>query len=203
MKVLIVSKTRMHSNACVGGIVLDTNQSVRLLQPGNLNQPMNTPYEVGQVWELTFYPRPDLEPPHVEDVVVHQSSQDGQVNNLAVFLRQRFQPWLGSPNNLYDGFIASTHNGSGYISDATGIPNCSTGFWLSDKPLTLSSEGNKVRYHYPSFSGVRVLTYVGYDTPIGLPANTLTRVSLARWWRPGDAQDLEERCYLQLSGWYS
>jgi hypothetical protein len=33
-----------------------------------------------------------------------------------------------------------------------------------------------------------------------LEANTLLRLSLARWWQ--QAPELEERCYLQLSGWY-
>ena len=36
-----------------------------------------------------------------------------------------------------------------------------------------------------------------------IPAGTLVRVSLARWWRPEDSEpNFEERCYLQLSGWY-
>ena len=34
-----------------------------------------------------------------------------------------------------------------------------------------------------------------------IPAGTLIRISLARWWKPDDV-DIEHRCYLQLSGWY-
>jgi len=33
-----------------------------------------------------------------------------------------------------------------------------------------------------------------------IPADTLLRVSLARWWDNEGRH--EERCYLQLSGWY-
>ena len=44
------------------------------------------------------------------------------------------------------------------------------------------------------------IPFVGFQSPIGLiPANTLVRVSLARWWANNND---EERCYLQLSGWY-
>lgn len=45
------------------------------------------------------------------------------------------------------------------------------------------------------------IKYVGFAEPINkIPAGTLVRVSLARWWRPTETS--EERCYLQLSGWY-
>jgi epoxyqueuosine reductase len=39
--------------------------------------------------------------------------------------------------------------------------------------------------------------------PPTIPAGTLVRVSLARWWRP-DANDTSfpERCFVQLSGWF-
>jgi hypothetical protein len=94
----------------------------------------------------------------------------------------------------------TTSNGSGYISKAGGLPNRSTGYWVPDKPLTLEGD----RYTYPAFAGVRRMSYVGFAPTIAtIPAGTLVRVSLARWWRPQDADDsLEERCYLQLSGWF-
>ena len=47
------------------------------------------------------------------------------------------------------------------------------------------------------------MPYVGFADPIErIPKGALVRVSLARWWRPDDAPDMEERCYLQLSGWF-
>lgn len=48
------------------------------------------------------------------------------------------------------------------------------------------------------------IPYVGFEPAVDLiPKGTLVRVSLARWWRPHDSPpDMEERCYLQLSGWY-
>ena len=88
-RVLIVAKTRMHGAVCVSGLTRDTTSSIRLLRPDRSNQPINTSFDVGQVWELEF----------------HQ-----------------------------------------------------------------------------------------------IPLNTLVRISLARWWVPAGMS--EERCYLQLSGWY-
>ena len=44
--------------------------------------------------------------------------------------------------------------------------------------------------------------YVGLQpTEDIIPKGTLLRVSLARWWSPNDVE-VENRCYLQLSGWY-
>ena len=54
MEVLIVSKTHMTNAVCVGGLVLADNRYVRLLNPGNYNQPTDTDFEVGEVWDLTF-----------------------------------------------------------------------------------------------------------------------------------------------------
>ncbi len=47
------------------------------------------------------------------------------------------------------------------------------------------------------------IPYVGLkeNPPEIIPQGTLLRLSLAHWWTPEDA-DTEERCYLQLSGWY-
>jgi len=48
----------------------------------------------------------------------------------------------------------------------------------------------------------RRFPYVGFEPKVNLiPAGTLMKISLARWWKPEDS-DMSERCYLQLSGWY-
>ena len=58
----------------------------------------------------------------------------------------------------------------------------------------------KVRYQIEGTN--RKITFVGFQNPVQLiSAGTLLRISLARWWAPND-DDVEERCYLQLSGWY-
>jgi hypothetical protein len=201
VKIVIVGKTHMWQAACIGAMEMETGQSLRLLTAGGTNHPADTPYNVGGVWEITVGGRPEADPPHVEDVLVyHAELLDETVGDLKGEILRWEKPWLGSPNNVYDNLIRATSNGSGYISKSVGLPNRSTGYWISDKPLTLDGE----RYTYPALAGVRRMTYVGFVPAIAtIPAGTLIRVSLARWWRPQDVDDsMEERCYLQLSGWF-
>jgi hypothetical protein len=62
-------------------------------------------------------------------------------------------------------------------------------------------EPEKTRYKCQCQGKDVWITYVGFEPAIELITHgSLVRVSLARWWRPDD--DSEERCYLQLSGWY-
>ena len=127
-------------------------------------------------------------------------------------LMPRIHPWQGGPEQLFDGLLCLRGTSSGYISELQGVPKCSTGFWLPDrslvlnKPLVPDKHENKLYYEmlhrangkHPSMLSVK---YVGFAEPINmLPAGTLLRVSLARWWKPNETN--EERCYLQLSGWY-
>lgn len=202
MKVLIVAKTHMSDAACVGGVVYDTGQSVRLLQSDGSNQPEQTDFEVGSVWDLEYQHRPDPIAPHVEDILVYQKRYLGKQASLLTFLSRKVKPWEGDPQQLFDGLIRFTQNGSGYISKRTGVSNCSTGYWFSDRPLIRITTMDKVRYQYQYASGSTVcITYVGFVAPIEIiEKRTLVRVSLARWWAP--STDIEPRCYLQLSGWY-
>ena len=194
----------MFDRACVGAMVYDTGQSIRLLQPDCSNQPEDTPFNVGQVWDLEFRKRPNPIPPHVEDVLVLQQRYLGIQQNLAIFLRRKIKPWVGGPSVLYQGLLRFTPSGSGYISREVGIPGCSTGYWIPDRPLRrFTTAQNKTRYRYESNSSPVCITYVGFQPSIDvIPAGTLVRVSLARWWAPENSE-VEERCYLQLSGWYN
>lgn len=201
MKVLIVAKTHMQNAACIGGI-LENNRSVRLLQPNGHNHPPETDYQVGQVWEIEFQERQGTIPPHVEDILVQKRKIIGTYASLAKHLSAKVNIWKGGIENLYDGLIRFTQNGSGYISHRIGIPTVSTGYWILDKPLIHdTSQPDKIKFKY---ANNRYISYVGYEKPLTtIPANTLVRVSLARWWKPDNAPEMEERCYLQLSGWYS
>lgn len=199
MKVVIVSKTHMSSIVCVGGIDTDNNRSVRLLQEGGYNQPADTEFEVGQLWEIDYSPRKDVIPPHTEDVIIHKKQRINQeVNINKVIKNSGIDVWKGSPRCLFNRLIGFTQSGSGYISHRIGLPIQSTGFWISDEDLDYQVDSQKYTYLYSKY-----LKYVGFATPVDvIPAGTLIRVSLARWWKPEDVQDLEERCYVQLSGWY-
>ena len=208
-RVLIVAKTRMGAtNACVGGLNLETNQNIRLLCSDGSNQPINTEFEVGQVWELVFQRVFSITPPHVEDIRVLLQTRMGSISNIRSVLMQQVQPWRGGLDQLFDGKLILEK--TCYISMTKGLPGCSTGYWLLNNPLRLNLNYGEGKPYYQifirsedGFSKVRsiFIKYVGFADPIGLiPADTLVRVSLARWWQRPDTE--EERCYLQLSGWY-
>jgi hypothetical protein len=200
MRTLIVAKTVMGRAYCIGGWT-EENQSVRLLLPGANCHPLSTRLNVGDIWDLELQRRPDVEPPHVEDVIITNQRQLGRVSSLRDTLLARVPRWEGSPAELYDRLLGWTSSGSGYVSRDRGIPALSTGFWIPDRDLSLEEDG-KAYYHYPVRYGQRRLSYVGTEKAIDpIPAGTLVRVSLARWWAPDDSE-MEPRCYLQLSGWY-
>lgn len=202
MDVIIVSKTHMSSAACVGG-VLANGRFVRLLDSDGYNQDSDTDLEVGDVYTITFSERTEKTPPHIEDILVHTmvhkftfSSIEKMVEYLTVKLKVKI--WRGSTEVLFDGNLEWTSGGSGYISESGEIPKNSVGFWIPDRDLNRKDYNEKVRYSYPI--RWRNISYVGYQNPVdNIPAGTLVRVSLARWWSPNED---EERCYLQLSGWY-
>jgi hypothetical protein len=193
----------MHAKlACVGGLALDGNHSVRLMQANGSPQPADAPYQVGQVWDLDYRPSPDIRPPHVEDVLVLRALHVSDQPNLRQFLLDRIQPWRGAPNQTFEELVRPTYHGSGYINDIMGVPGMSVGFWISDRRLSQEIQEGKLYYRYPAERGVRLLKYVGCAPPTGsIPSGALVRLSLARWWRH-EGSDLEERCYLQMSGWY-
>jgi hypothetical protein len=204
VRVVIVAKTRIHDRACVGGLALDDNKGLRLLESNGAHQSADTAYEVGQVWELDFRPSSHVRPPHVEDVLVTKMRLMGRVIDLPACILGRISPWRGAPNQTFEDLVRPTHNGSGYVNDIMGVPSMSTGFWLPDRPLAQEVSEGKLYYRYPCDKGVRLLRYVGFISPAKcIPTGTLVRLSLARWWRPDGAYDVEERCYLQMSGWYT
>jgi ATP-dependent DNA helicase RecQ len=206
MEVLIVSKTHMSTAACVGGLVLSNNRYVRLLNPGNYNQPTDTDFEVGDIYELTFTIRANIHPPHIEDVIISSKAFVRRVDNMPNFLTQRnIIDWNGHINNLFGGLLSWTNSGTGYIPLAGQMPTKSVGFWLADKGLIrVSFENNKVRFRYPNGTNYRNISYVGYqDTLATIPAGTILRVSLSRIFPPENSEITAPRgYYLQLSGWY-
>lgn len=205
-RVLIVAKTRMKSGVCVSGLTRTSNKGIRLIPKDRLNQLADTEFDVGQVWDIEFQEVADVDPPHVEDVIVINKRYVGRVANLRETLTQRIQPWHGGPENLFDKMLTIGPRKC-YISKSGPIPSCSTGYWIPDRQLTLTQENNKPYYliEYKEKTGNKVYTrvlsipFVGFASPIEqIPSGTLIRVSLARWF-PSSGED---RCYLQISGWY-
>ncbi len=206
MEVLIVSKTHMSNATCVGGLVTSNNRYVRLLNPGNYNQPTDTEFEVGHIYDLTFNDRITILPPHFEDVILSSKTFLRKVENMPSFLtQQNVIDWNGTIDNLFGGLLNWTNSKAGYIPFGGQMPNQSVGFWIADKDLIRAPfEINKVRFLYPNGTNYRKITFVGYqDTLATIPQGSILRVSLSRIFPSENAESLIPRgYYLQLSGWF-
>jgi ATP-dependent DNA helicase RecQ len=202
VKVLIVAKTRRGNGACVGGIT-DAGRSVRLVAANAAShERAGLEYNLGDVWELTAAPDPNIIPPHVENVIVWQARRVRQSDKLEETIRRFMPPVEGGPGLLFDGFTQTTPAGGLFVCERTGLPSRSTMFWVPDQALTLDTEGKRIRYRYPAAGRGCTLTYVGFQDPLPeIPPGTLLRVSLAHPWRPKDQPEEELRCFVQLSGW--
>jgi hypothetical protein len=204
MRVLIVAKTHLSKTVCVGALAVN-GRFLRLLDEHGANPPFHSDYEVRQIWEIKCRKAYKLRPPHTEDVNVLHKEYLGRLDNnrsmMQILKRCQTKIWQGTPEVLFDGCLLWSEKGSGYLNENCELPRNSVGFWLPDKPLAKYTLYEKVRYQYPVQTGKRSLPYVGYASPVDpIPAGTLLRVSLARWWdKDGET---EERCSLQLSGWY-
>jgi len=204
MDVIIVSKTQMAKNSvCVGGILANGNYA-RLLKSDGTNQDIDVEYKIGQVYTIEFeIQQTRMRFPHVEDISILKKSYKFSFPtnyDMIKYLVQNLniQIWRGEPEVLFDGYLQWTTNGSGYISENGKIPNASVGFWIPDKDLIRNDLNEKIKYWY--LPGWTNITFVGFQEPISrIPAGTLIRVSLARWWK---SSNKESRCYLQISGWY-
>lgn len=195
MNALIVSRTKMGSRRCIGAL-LGNGTSLRLLNGNGANHPVNSPLEIGDIWNIEYTPAKKLVPPHVEDVLVSSQEFVETVDDMRSQILDRIDPWEGDIEELFGGSVQYTGSNNGYVNEE-GTPDRSTGFWVPDEDLLLRDDGR----HY-DYAGIRGMKYVGEPmAQNAIPAGTLVRVSLARWWKPEDVE-IEKRCYLQLSGWY-
>ncbi len=208
MEVLIVSKTYMASAFCVGGLVLENDRYVRLLNKGGVNQPLwaEPGFQIGDIWDVDFDDSPILHPPHIEDVIISNKTFIRRIDDIPGFLNLRqVIDWRGHIDNLFDGLLDWTSSGTGYIPAGENLPTKSVGFWIPDRDLfsRVFSE-SKIKYRYPADTNYRSITYVGtQETVVKIPAGTIIRVSLSRLFPSEDSKlNLPRGYYLQLSGWY-
>ena len=68
-QIIIVSKTHMTNAVCIGALATN-GKYIRLLNEGGYNQPIDTEFEIRQVWEVEFDERIDKKAPHIEDVII-------------------------------------------------------------------------------------------------------------------------------------
>lgn len=210
-RVLIVAKTKMMQDVCVGAIT-NSGLSRRLMTATGSYQPRNTPFQIGDVWEISYEvpANKDLLPPHVENIhVVEKKHEKSNIPLLATLTKliqdKGLITWSGHVSTIFGGLLEIESSGSAFIEQSRGIPSQSTGFWLLDEPLVhvpQERDGKrKSYYHYQNDETVFKVPYVGFESSVeGLESGTLLRVSLARWWEKSPGAP--KRCYLQLSGWY-
>ncbi|MCM4152039.1 hypothetical protein DHD05_10585 [Arenibacter sp. N53] len=198
MEVLITSKTKWSKYYCIGGLELPSNRMVRLMTSIGTYQPLNCPFEIGNIWDLEYNYYPDS-PPHIEDVrVIRRNGLVGKHHDFVSYVKNNCVIWNGDFNELYEGKLQWTYAGSGYLNNPNNVPANSVGFWISDNELTWDGKEYYV-YERGILLRNRKFKYKGIVPPIDvIPVGTLIRVSLAKWW---DAHG-EKRCYLQLSGWH-
>lgn len=207
-RVLVVCKTRINEDQlCLGGIVEKSYEKIRLLTPGGDNQPVDTVFYVGDIWECEIAAKPGARKPHTEDTLVHPIRRSDQVSNMRKFLMERSTLQPSAPDALFDGMLNRTKNGSAYIARRTGVPDYAHTFWLPTHGLELKQEqkrGETKNYYYyedPAAPELFRLPYIGLTDPVEyLPARTLLHLSLARWWRQPGVR--EKRCFLQLSAFF-
>jgi hypothetical protein len=208
-KVLILSKTKMaQGKTCVGGIDITNNRSVRL-NPHELS--VNCPYNIKEVWDITYNILSDRGEPHCyEDVTVVKrklrETFNSNTDSLIQLIRDNTSVHLYKCSLLmtFGGMLKNTINGTCYI-DKQMIPNHSTCFWICDRNIVRKDYNNKIRYNYNDGTlkwGFNI-PFVGLEAnPINIiPIGSLIRLSLAHWWTPQDSED-DLRCYLQLSGYF-
>jgi len=196
MEILIVSKTQMAKGICVGGLIVQNKANVRLLNPGNLNQPLGTDFEIGEIWDCRFIKRDPLKAPHYEDRILLSKQYLRDIPSVAQFIRSKsLIDWKGSPEECFDGLITFDEQGKGFLSEDDELPDMSVGFLEIDKPLySVIDTRGKVRYNYTGDSRYS-LPYVGLEPAIEkINAKTICRVSLTRLFNG--------KYWLQLSGWY-
>lgn len=205
-RILIVGKTKMGSQLCLGGIILENRRAVRLLPSRGLGHPPDKPIFLGDVWdmELSEVPASEITLPHTEDVRTIRGRRLRRYvgSELLDILHECVNAQTIHPTELFNSYIWLTKSARGYVEPAQGLPQYSTGFWRFRKPLLRVSGDDATRFWYFDDDGSMLLDvkYVGLEEnlPDLLEPGTLLRFSLAHPF----ADDRHRRCYLQLSGWF-
>jgi len=198
-RIVIVARTRMqHGDVCIGGHDLDRAfRGVRLLDRFGLHFKDDSPFQIGDLWNIRYRDRL-CKPPHLEDVFVMEQRRLEPVPDLRQLIRRVAHPWTGPPAALFDGTTQSTASGASYIPAKGPLPKCSTGYWLPDRDLTPQAMRGRVRFSWTDDETLRHFPWVGIQQPPDrIEAGSLVRVSLSRLFTSDTAP---EGYYVQISG---
>ncbi len=205
-RVLIVGKTKMGEQLCLGAIALENGRGVRLLPSSGLGHSLDKPINLGEIWDMKLREAPpsEIQAPHTEDVRTIRGRRVGRYDRVELLdkLNELASAPTIHPTELFNSHIRFTRGERGYVSPTHGLPQYSTGFWRFRKPLLSVSGDDATRFWYFDDDGTMLLDvkYVGLDkdVPDMLAPGTMLRFSLAHPF----ADDPHRRCYLQLSGWF-
>lgn len=203
MNVVVVAKTRMGRNICVGAVAIDTGKLLRLI-PRHGSTYRSWPEfrpEVGDLLDVAGAPAASVDAPHVEDFIVDQCTLTAAgAKDLAGWIRGRCTVWRGDRSCLFGGRLRFTPSGKGHLDRGDPLPAQSVGFW--ELPAALELEPcDATRYRLVGTPPVRA-KYVGLSAaPAQIRGGSLVRVSLSSWWTP-DEGGKPEACWLQISGHY-
>lgn len=201
-RVVILGKTKMGVGVCVGGMIESTGRPVRLFPVGATCHKSNTRFQIGDIWEMELRARPNPEPPHVEDHDERRARLVSSIPDLAAFIMRMARPHVGEPTALFEGRLKFRPTGTAFLGNCGPLPASSVGFWITPREMVFAPYEDRPRYLMPGEPRLRV-PYVGFaPTEKVIPAGSLVRLSLARWWANPNAPDVGPTCSLQLSGWF-
>lgn len=204
-RVLIVGKTRMPGGVCLGGLLSPGCESVRLVTEYGPRHPIDTPFNLGDIWNLALEPVPDdeIDRPHTEDtrfaiISYERTLPMSKVRNIVLDHVGAPQVY---PNQLFNGLIRFTAKKRGFVSPEAGTTNYSTAFWRLRTRMQFRAEqdtpGGRKKPRY--VCGPLNVPYIGFEEPVAVvEPGTLLRFSLSR---PID-DDPKVRCWVMLSGWF-
>jgi len=199
-RIVVVARTRMHGgHVCIGGHDLNRKfRGLRLLDRFGDHWPSDSPFLVGELWDMCYLEKGSARPPHVEDVCVMEYRRMGQAEDLKGLVLKHVRPWIGAPEVLFDGTARSTESGAAYIPSSGRLPRCSTGYWVPDKDLVQQILRERVRFATTGESAIKRFAWVGVQKPPErIEAGALVRMSLSRLF---SSETAPEGYYVQISG---
>ena len=207
--VVIIAKTRMGQNLCIGAVRINQRQGrcLRLLPAQNTKYRSWSEFKpaVGDVIKGRLTPCPQAEPPHTEDHILADGwTQAGHMKSARHLVSKFCEVWKGGRDSLFDGTLRWSNAGGGRIPKGARLPDGSVGFWELPAPAKKELHNEKVKYRIHLGANSVLVPFVGEEReqlPDVLPAGTIARMSLSRWWKPPGHD--EDACWLQLSGYYT
>lgn len=205
---VVVSRTKMSAGyVCIGAFDIDNSRNVRLLTSTGGQQPDQVPLNIGNVISATYVTEiAGVKAPHTEDVRLLDFSDHANAKEVLKKFNEVCPVIVGPIENTFSGTLSRDGSNSFSVREEN-IPDHSVCFWRTDSPLVLDQgyqqRFGKIKYTYGNGISRAGIPFVGFQEAINIvPANTVVRLSLARWWRPDNADYPDKRCQLQLSGWF-